>query len=375
MKKNTLLIVDDSLSNIDILIEMLPQYDVVDALNASDAFKILELQTVDLILLDIVMPIMDGYDMCKILKKEPKTTKIPIIFISSNNSPEDIQKGFEAGAVDYVTKPFNKLELVSRIKTHLELHEYRENLEKKIEKEIKKSQEKDKMLFQQSKLISMGEMIQNIAHQWRQPLSQINAHVMSIESALYASSEATKKIIETDMNGIESLTQYMSNTINDFKDFFSKDKHKENFNLQESIHKSLDIIAGTLKFHDINIVLEVDENIVINGHKNELQQVILVILNNAKDILFLNKTDNAEITIEVIKIKNQYKIDIIDNAGGIPEKIIDKVFDPYFTTKHETQGTGLGLYIAKMIIESSLDGKLWVENTQDGACFSITLPA
>ncbi len=371
MKKNTLLLVDDTPLNIDILIDMLFEYDVIDALSAEEAFKVLKNEKIDLILLDVVMPQMSGYEMCEILKKDVNTAKIPVIFLSSNSAPEDIQKGFLLGAVDYITKPFNKIELKSRIKTHLELTEYRENLELKIKNEIEKSKYKDEMIFHQNKLVSMGEMIQNIAHQWRQPLSQINSIVMLIEMALYNKSNVDKEMIEKQLNKIESLTKYMSNTINDFTDFFSKDKQKKYFHLYEVVTNALIIIEGTLKHHQIEIEFQVDKKISLYSHKNEIQQVILVILNNAKDILLIKNITNPKITIKIFQIDKKITIKICDNAGGVPQKILYKIFEPYFTTKHKKQGTGLGLYISKMIIEDSLEGKLSVKNENGGACFSI----
>jgi C4-dicarboxylate-specific signal transduction histidine kinase len=371
MNKNTLLIVDDTPSNIDILVDMLFEYDIVSALNAKEALKILEVEKIDLILLDIVMPEMSGYEMCKILKKNSLTATIPVIFLSSNSAPEDIQKGFLLGAVDYVTKPFNSIELKSRIKTHLELNEYRKNLEQKIKNEIEKSKYKDEMIFHQSKLVSMGEMIQNIAHQWRQPLSQINSNVMLIEIALHYKSNVDKKEIQRQMDKIESLTKYMSNTINDFTNFFSKDKKKEKFSLYEAVMNAQVIIEGTLKHHQVAIELQIDKNISLNSYKNELQQVILVILNNAKDILLLKKIKNPKIQIKTFNKNEKIILKICDNAGGIPENILYKIFEPYFSTKHKTQGTGLGLYISRMIVEDSLDGELFAQNEENGACFSI----
>ena len=373
MKNKTILIVDDTPSNIDIAVEILHEYDIVDALSASEAFKILEIEKIDLILLDIVMPEMDGYKMCTILKSDNKTANIPVIFLSSNNSEEEIAKGFELGAVDYVTKPFHKSELKSRIKIHLELFEYREQLEQKIELEKRKSKDKDEILFYQSKLVSMGEMIQNIAHQWRQPLSQINSNVMLIELALHQKSGVDKDTIENQMNEIESLTKYMSDTINDFQNFFSKDKQKEHFRMNKAISNALEILKGTLTHFKIEIGFTIDEEILIYSHKNEIQQVILVILNNAKDALIFKKTKEPKIDIELTKNEDNIVLCISDNAGGIEKENIYKVFEPYYTTKHQSQGTGLGLYISKMIIEESLNGNIYVENGDKGACFKVVL--
>jgi len=198
--------------------------------------------------------------------------------------------------------------------------------------------------------------------------------VILIEIALDDEKGVDRKLIEKQMYEIESLTQYMSNTINDFKNFFSKEKIKEIFFLHESLINALVIIKGTLHHHEIEVELDIDKNISINSHKNEMQQVILVILNNAKDMLLLKEIKEPKIKIKIHKITDSVVIKICDNAGGVPDKIIHKIFEPYYTTKHQTQGTGLGLYISKMIVEDSLGGKFFVNNNSEGACFSVELP-
>jgi len=165
----------------------------------------------------------------------------------------------------------------------------------------------------------------------------------------------------------------MSNTIDDFKNFYSQDKKKELFSFSKIIEDSLKIVKNSLHSHYIDVKVEIEENYTCIGYPNELQQVIVVILSNAKDILVSRETPDPEILISVKKNSQDYVISICDNAGGIEEENIDKIFEPYFTTKHKTQGTGLGLYMSKMIIEDGLRGVLSVENKERGACFVITL--
>ena len=245
-------------------------------------------------------------------------------------------------------------------------------LKKRVEEELKKSRDKDKMIFHQSKLISMGEMIENIAHQWRQPLSQINSAVLVIDDTLVQSGYKGN-LVEEKLSEIESLTKYMSNTIDDFKDFYAQDKLPEFFLLRDVISESISILGGTFKSNSIEIGTDIEEDYLCNGYPSELKQVLVVILNNAQDILTSREVNKAKIDVAVEKSSKYYTISISDNAGGIEKEIIDKVFDPYFTTKHKTQGTGLGLYISKMIIEDSLLGELSVQNTENGACFKIKL--
>ncbi len=234
------------------------------------------------------------------------------------------------------------------------------------------SRDKDKMLFHQNKQVAMGEMIENIAHQWRQPLTQINSSVLVIDDILHQhnsmSNELDEKLIE-----IESLTEYLSQTIDDFRGFFDKSKVKKTFLLDEIVEKSTSLVSGALKKNNIQLEIQGDKNLLIDSFESELLQVLVVILNNAKDVLIQKTIKDSQININLKKVNQHFTITICDNAGGVPEKIIGKIFEPYFTTKHQSQGTGLGLYISKIIIEDSLQGNLKVYNTKDGACFEILL--
>ena len=245
-------------------------------------------------------------------------------------------------------------------------------LKKRVEEELKKSRDKDKMIFHQSKLISMGEMIENIAHQWRQPLSQINSAVLLIDDTLLQSG-IKENLVEEKLSEIESLTEYMSKTIDDFKNFYAQDKISEIFSLQDIIKESISILGETFKSNSIVLDTFLEDDYLCYGYPSELKQVLVVILNNAQDVLISREIKKSKINIKLEKTSNYYSILISDNAGGIGSEILDKVFDPYFTTKHKTQGTGLGLYISKMIIEESLNGELNVLNNKDGACFNIKL--
>ncbi len=245
-------------------------------------------------------------------------------------------------------------------------------LQQRVEEELKKSQDKDTMIFHQSKLIAMGEMMENIAHQWRQPLSQINSAIYVIDDTLYEKT-FQNDLVEEKMSEIESLTAYMSKTIDDFKNFYSKDKEKKNFILQNVVEDSLTILSGIFKTNNIKIDFHKEGVSFGYGYKNELEQVLIIVLNNAKDVLISRKIDNPKISISLKRVNKKYTIEICDNAGGVESDILNKIFDPYFTTKHKSQGTGLGLYMSKMIVEDSLGGDISVKNTKTGACFSISL--
>jgi len=243
-----------------------------------------------------------------------------------------------------------------------------------IKRISKERQEQEKMLIKKSKLASMGEMITLIAHQWRQPLSTINGIVLNIDI------DERKQILQRErldehLNQIEEVTAYLSKTIHDFTDFFSTNKEKEKFYISELI-KQIKTLSPLNKEDNINIKDISKKDIEIISYKSELLQSILIIVNNAiyacKENL--HSTKQGQITIHTHLFKKQLYITIQDNGGGIKKKDLKKLFNPYFTTKEKHHGTGLGLYILKLIVEDSLNGKITIENNNEGAVFTIKIP-
>jgi signal transduction histidine kinase len=236
----------------------------------------------------------------------------------------------------------------------------------------KKQQIQEKILIQKSKMAAMGEMISNIAHQWRQPLASISMQIISLELKVTKgdiSTEFLQSFIEKSMKTIQNL----SSTIDDFSNFFNPNKKKENFELQQSIKEALSIVSKDLD--DLNIKVIFEDNHLYNyyGHRNELIQVFINIINNAKDAIHSHNIENGEIAIEIAEEKDLYKLTFLDNGGGVPLDIIDRIFEPYFTTKFKARGVGIGLYMSKMIIENSFDGQIHIENKEDGALCTIVL--
>jgi two-component system, sporulation sensor kinase A len=236
--------------------------------------------------------------------------------------------------------------------------------------------DKEKLLFQQNKLASMGEMIGNIAHQWRQPLSMISIQATSTKLEKELGTLSDEDLIST-MEKINNTTQYLSKIIDDFRYFHNpKNNTLSTFNINDTIIKTLNLA----NFEDIKVIKEID-NLEIKSLENELIQVLLNILNNAKDAMIKNETKRY-IKIKIYKINNTAYIEIIDTANGIPLDIIDKVFEPYFTTKHKSKGTGIGLFMTEEIVIKHLNGKISVKNDKIkidnieyfGANFTIELP-
>ncbi|NWF66554.1 MAG: PAS domain-containing sensor histidine kinase [Campylobacterales bacterium] len=251
-----------------------------------------------------------------------------------------------------------------------ELEKLNIELENRVQTAINEQKKQQELLIQQSKLAAIGELIGNIAHQWRQPLTQISGALMNIELRMELNRLDNNYLIEKIKESNMSLN-YMSKTIDDFRNFFAPDKSAILFSLNGCLKKSLKILESTFKAKNITInLIELDECSIF-GYSGEYSQVILNILTNAKDIFEQREIKDRVIVIELKKDDDCCLLSIEDNAGGIHVEPIDKIFEPYFSTKHQTQGTGIGLYMSKIIIENNMKGKLLVENTNNGAKFII----
>jgi len=270
-------------------------------------------------------------------------------------------------------KTFDKF-LSTIISINDDLKDLNHHLAEKIEEEVAKNREKEKQLFEQSKRSQLGEMIGNIAHQWRQPLSIISTAssgmILQKEMGVLNDEE-----FYTTANKIVDTTQFLSQTIDHFRDFLQNDTTKKELHLQKEIDNVLYIIDATLSGNHIQLQkIYQPDDIIIQSIGGEIAQVVLNIMNNAKDILIERDVPDKKIILEVKTIDNIALITIEDNAGGIPEDILPKIFDPYFTTKHQAIGTGIGLYMSNSIVTQSLHGKIYVKNTNLGAKFFIELP-
>lgn len=240
---------------------------------------------------------------------------------------------------------------------------------------------RDKLISEQAKLVAMGEMIGNIAHQWRQPLSAISTAASGIKLQKEFNL-LTDQLLDESLDGIVRSSMHLSQTINDFRDFIQGDKEMMKFDLEENLKKDLSIVEGMLKNYDIQVFLKCEKKIELHNYKNELTQAILNIIDNSKDALLEKNVKDKYIFIRTYELPHEAVIEIHDNAKGIPEDILTKIFEPYFTTKHKSQGTGLGLYMTHQIIEKSMGGTITVSNIAfehnkhqfKGACFRITLP-
>ncbi|MFK5976023.1 MAG: ABC transporter substrate-binding protein [Sulfurovum sp.] len=241
------------------------------------------------------------------------------------------------------------------------------NLEKRVHSEVEKNEKQQLMMLQQSRLAQMGEMIGAIAHQWRQPLNTLSTGIQNLKYDYKEGKLEDEIYVKSFINKSKETVKYMSQTIDDFRNFFRIDKEKKDFKVLKSIEVAIDMHSLQLKSLGIDIELNGDE-FEHFGFESEYQQVILNIISNAKDALIENSIEEPKIQIN---LKNN-QVTIEDNAGGIPDNIIYRVFEPYFTTKEQGKGTGIGLYMSKMIIEGNMGGSLSVDNGENGAIFTIS---
>ncbi len=253
---------------------------------------------------------------------------------------------------------------------HIGYSAIRHDITAKKENEIQQS-----LIIEQSKAAAMGEMIAMLAHQWRQPLQATAMLIQQLSLEKMIDGEITDETLEKVIDGTQKQLDYMSKTIDDFRDFFKPDKTKDKIKINDLIEKARELIAYTLKIDSINLSIDIKDNLEINVHVNEIVQVLINIIKNARDALIeKNDNDNRTINIESYKKGDNLIIKIKDNAGGIPTMAIGKIFDAYYSTKKNKNGTGLGLYMSKNIIENHGQGLLSVKNEEDGAVFKITLP-
>ena len=251
-----------------------------------------------------------------------------------------------------------------------EQKETSERLTRLVEKEVAKNQEKQKLLIQQNKLAAMGEMIGSIAHQWRQPLNNITLILHFIRDNV-DNPDFTRTMLDRYVQRAWKQINFMSETIDDFRDFYQPSREKTVFDIEEAIHSTLAIIQPQLDKKSIKVKLSGD-SFAIKGHKNEFRQAILNILANAKDAILLRQEDRPNFEGEIHILFGTHRVTLSNNGGPASVEVLERMFEPYFTTKFEDKGTGIGLYMTRAIIENNMQGEIVAANTDDGVAFTIT---
>jgi C4-dicarboxylate-specific signal transduction histidine kinase len=258
-----------------------------------------------------------------------------------------------------------------------ELEKLNDELELRVKKSVEQIRENEKMLVMQSKSAIMGEMLEMVAHQWRQPLTAIGmiSNNILFNIILSEGEKMETNLLEIDLNDINKQVRYLSDTIDDFRNFFKESKAKQEVLIDEIFDKSISLLKKQFEHNSISIEIKNEcEQTLLYTYKNELTQVILNILNNSKDAFEIRDIKDKKIVVSCTKKEEIITIKIDDNAGGILDYVLEKIFEPYFSTKKEKNGTGLGLYMSKIIINKHLEGSIYAKNIDNGASFIIEMP-
>ncbi len=357
----------------------------------------------DIAMVDLNLP--DGRAV-EVLTSPAESGPFPVLVMTSYGNEQTAVEALKSGALDYLVKSPEAFADMPRI-IERSLREWKLLLERKrAEEQLRKAhdelevqvrerteelaktitllqeemserlhamealRQQERLLILQSRFAAMGEMIGNIAHQWRQPINGLGLIVQDM-ALTYDLGGFNRDFLADRVDKATELISHMSRTIDDFRDFFKQDKKIVPFNVRELIEKSVSLVEASFRSQDISIEVHAPGNPVINGYPGEYSQVLLNILVNARDALLERGTPNPEITVTLCTENGKTAVTIADNAGGIAEDIMDKVFDPYFTTKGPQRGTGIGLFMAKTIIEKNMNGRVTARNAESGAEFRI----
>lgn len=391
-----ILIVDDVKENVDILNGLLSDFKRKVAMNGKKALEIARNQPTDLILLDVMMPEMDGYTACEELRKDEKTRDIPVIFLTAKSDKKDIIRGFDVGGQDYVTKPFDPTELMARVKTQLELKLGKAALTEALV-QLKETQGQ---LVHNEKMVSLGVLTAGISHEINNPINFVDAGIQSLQMDL-KDYEPVRNVLFDIIDGKEADMEKLRSVLieSNFKEI-AKDFFEIADSIEEGARRTKEIVRGLKNFSrhdeaeqklaDINEGLESTLLLLQNEYKNrieiikdygelpevlcypgQLNQVFMNLLANA--IQAIDEEGTISITTEVID--DMIEVRIEDTGKGIPEDVQSRIFEPFFTTKEVGAGTGLGLSITYGIVEKH-GGSIEMESKEgDGTIFKVRIPA
>ena len=384
--RQTILVVDDTSENIDVLSAVLrPEYKVKVALTGERALKIMAGDSMpDMVLLDIMMPEMDGYEVCRLLKSNPLTSSIPVIFITAKSQDEDEKKGLELGAEDYITKPINPAIVLARVRTHLALYDQNRALEHKVEARTRELQDAQEQLIQAEKMESIGRLAAGVAHEVKNPLAIIQMGVDFLSQEL--SADATVDEVINDMHDAVRRADVVIKGLLDF----SRDKELRLVagNINEVIESSLHLVAHEMRQRNIEVSSNLADDIpAINLDANKMQQVLINLFMNSAHAIeregelivtsCLRTLDsNADL---VYDHENRFKLgekvlwmEVEDTGTGITDEASVKIFDPFYTTKPVGEGTGLGLSVSRNIINLH-EGSIDIHNRKQGGAAVVMM--
>lgn len=378
MKNKKILIVeDDSIIAMDIeLILKSNGYIVVDSVQTGES-AVLQSEKLkpDLILMDIYLrDKMTGIEAAKRIQHKSST---PIVFLTAFSDDDTVQETKIPNTYGYILKPVHEKELVISIEIALHKSELDQKLIKtndllrqEIARELEKSAEKDWALIRQNRLAEMGDLLFNLSHHWRQPLNNVALAIQNIQDTCMNDCPGYERVQHKVDKALQIIIG-MSDKIDQFRKIYQPENIAIRYNVKEAVSKVLNLIEPELKSEQITVQSDMSEECNLTGFENEFIQILLQLLHNARGAIQTSKAKDPVISISVKPEANHIQIIVADNAGGIPESIIDKIFNPYYTTKEGA--SGLGLYMARMIIEKKMNGNITVRNMNQGAEFRILI--
>lgn len=342
--------------------------------NCEEAYEHFLKSKYDLIIMGLNLPEKSGIELIE--KIRDISRDITILVISDDTDANDFSELIKLGVDGYIIRPVYMKQFsdvvhktIEKLKNKQDLYEYRISLEEKVKEQVESLREKDKILSYQSKLAAMGEMIDAVAHQWKQPLNIIN---MKIDMLRY---DYIDNLVDQDYcnrlyEDVFFQTSHMKDTLDEFRTFLRPDKKRENFSISDVLDKVLLLVKDEIIKYNITIEKDIIHDISLNGIENELKHLFLNLISNSKDAFLQNNIKDKNIKIRLYKENNTGVLEFYDNAGGIPKDIIDNIFKANVTTKEEGKGTGIGLYMSRHIVKKHY-GEISVENIKDGAKFTV----
>ena len=350
--------------------------DITIAINGKDGIEKFSNDNFDLVITDINMPYMNGIEMLKKIRELDKD--IPCLILSAHDDSEYFVDAIKLSLDGYILKPIEITQftdilykIIDKIRLKSENLQYKQFLEKQVNLQIEELRQKDKVLFQQSKLASMGEMMDAIAHQWKQPLNAISILTSGLEVKLDFD-DINKEILKDCIGNTRDQIDHLVETIDEFRGFFRSQPDLKFVKVKDVIDSVLYLLKKELIKYKIEVKFIGDPNIKVKLIPNEFKHIIINLINNSKDEFIKRDISNRELVFDLSKYENKVILSLEDNAGGIPKNIINEIFKSNFTTKTAGKGTGIGLYMSKNIIEK-IGGTITAQNKNNGVAFEIII--
>jgi len=350
--------------------------DITIAINGKDGIEKFSNDVFDLVITDINMPYMNGIEMLKKIREVDKD--IPCLILSAHDDSEYFVDAIKLSLDGYILKPIEITQftdilykIIDKIRLKSENLQYKQFLEKQVNLQIEELRQKDKVLFQQSKLASMGEMMDAIAHQWKQPLNAISILTSGLEVKLDFD-DINKEILKDCIGNTRDQIDHLVETIDEFRGFFRSQPDLKFVKVKDVIDSVLYLLKKELIKYKIEVKFIGDPNIKVKLIPNEFKHIIINLINNSKDEFIKHDISNRELIFDLSKYENKVILSLEDNAGGIPKNIINEIFKSNFTTKIAGKGTGIGLYMSKNIIEK-IGGTITAQNKNNGVAFEIII--